>query len=269
MRMTARTSDSMNRKTRIQSRTSVERVVNTPPFQPLPPPGEGKKFVPLYPESFNHDADGNLTSDGRWTNRWDGENRLVPMETLAAVPTGGQKAFFRLLVPTVATVSAIAMVILSACNRVDGRVAAHARAETVGRLRTLISAFSSTLEDSELSLPPNVTNESPIVISGPIMMGIVSEYKDALPDFAATTNVNDNWGNGLNLAAVFRRYETNSKGVLGTIVAVRARSWGENRRDDDGKVDDLVVETEMQIPFVVIKPEKVKPSFETRQKSDH
>ena len=175
----------------------------------------------------------------------------------------------RLAVPTVATVSIIVTVILAACNRVDGRAAAHARAETVGRLRTLVSAFGTTLENSELRLPPDVTNGAPIVISGPIVMGIVSEYKDALPDFAATTNLNDNWGNGLDLAVVFRRYETNSKGVVETIVSVCARSLGENRRDDGGQVDDLAVETEMQIPFVAIKPDNVKPSFQTRQKPDH
>ena len=33
------------------------------------------------PESFTYDPDGNLTSDGRWTNTWNGENRLVKMET--------------------------------------------------------------------------------------------------------------------------------------------------------------------------------------------
>jgi RHS repeat-associated protein len=47
-------------------------------------------FVPRSPEVFVHDADGNLTQDGRWTYKWDGENRLVAMETLdtLVVPTG-------------------------------------------------------------------------------------------------------------------------------------------------------------------------------------
>lgn len=35
------------------------------------------RFVPQTPETFTHDDDGNLTSDGRWTNVWDAENRLV------------------------------------------------------------------------------------------------------------------------------------------------------------------------------------------------
>ncbi|NLH72829.1 MAG: RHS repeat protein, partial [Verrucomicrobia bacterium] len=36
----------------------------------------GKVYVPPATESFTHDADGNLTSDGRWTYSWDAENRL-------------------------------------------------------------------------------------------------------------------------------------------------------------------------------------------------
>jgi RHS repeat-associated protein len=38
-------------------------------------------FVPKTPELFSHDADGNLTADGRWTYEWDGENRLVALQT--------------------------------------------------------------------------------------------------------------------------------------------------------------------------------------------
>jgi len=37
----------------------------------------GSVFVPQTPETFNYDLDGNLTSDGRWTNAWDAENRLL------------------------------------------------------------------------------------------------------------------------------------------------------------------------------------------------
>jgi YD repeat-containing protein len=40
----------------------------------------GEVFVPYATESFSHDADGNLTSDGRWTYIWDGENRLIEMK---------------------------------------------------------------------------------------------------------------------------------------------------------------------------------------------
>lgn len=39
----------------------------------------GNAFVPQTPEAFAYDADGNLTSDGRWHYGWDAENRLVAM----------------------------------------------------------------------------------------------------------------------------------------------------------------------------------------------
>ena len=39
------------------------------------------RFLPADPEIFSYDSDGNLTSDGRWTNAWNGENRLIKMET--------------------------------------------------------------------------------------------------------------------------------------------------------------------------------------------
>jgi YD repeat-containing protein len=38
-------------------------------------------FLPKNPESLVHDADGNLVEDARWQYTWDGENRLVGMET--------------------------------------------------------------------------------------------------------------------------------------------------------------------------------------------
>jgi len=48
----------------------------------------GKVFVPPSTETFTHDADGNLTADGRWTYSWDGENRLVQMIRDSDSPTG-------------------------------------------------------------------------------------------------------------------------------------------------------------------------------------
>ncbi len=47
---------------------------------------EGRVWVPgtVAPQM---DADGNLLFDGRWTYTWDGENRLIAMETAAAVST--------------------------------------------------------------------------------------------------------------------------------------------------------------------------------------
>jgi RHS repeat-associated protein len=46
-------------------------------------------FVPKNPEVFAHDADGNLTADGRWTYTWDAENRLVSCETNATAGAVG------------------------------------------------------------------------------------------------------------------------------------------------------------------------------------
>ena len=42
-------------------------------------------LVPRSPEASAYDLDGNLTGDGRWAYTWDGENRLVAMETPAAL----------------------------------------------------------------------------------------------------------------------------------------------------------------------------------------
>ncbi len=50
----------------------------------------GRVFLAKTPESFVHDADGNLTQDGRWAYTWDGENRLVAMEALSAVPAAAK-----------------------------------------------------------------------------------------------------------------------------------------------------------------------------------
>ena len=44
-------------------------------------------FLPLTPEAYAHDLDGNLTQDGRWDYTWDAENRLVAMETRASIAT--------------------------------------------------------------------------------------------------------------------------------------------------------------------------------------
>jgi YD repeat-containing protein len=40
-------------------------------------------FLPQSPERFAYDADGNLIADGWWTYAWDGENRLVALESAA------------------------------------------------------------------------------------------------------------------------------------------------------------------------------------------
>ena len=41
-------------------------------------------FLAATPENFTYDLDGNLTDDGRWSYAWDGENRLVKIETSLA-----------------------------------------------------------------------------------------------------------------------------------------------------------------------------------------
>ena len=51
----------------------------------------GNLFLPKTPEIFTHDAEGNLTSDGRWNNTWDGENRLIRQETLSTVPAAAKR----------------------------------------------------------------------------------------------------------------------------------------------------------------------------------
>jgi RHS repeat-associated protein len=51
----------------------------------------GNIFLPPSAENFTYDLDGNLKSDGRWTNTWDAENRLVTIQGLSGLPTGANK----------------------------------------------------------------------------------------------------------------------------------------------------------------------------------
>lgn len=44
-------------------------------------------FLSQTPETFVHDADGNLVQDGRWDYTWDAENRLTAMQTRASIAT--------------------------------------------------------------------------------------------------------------------------------------------------------------------------------------
>jgi RHS repeat-associated protein len=46
----------------------------------------GHVYVPKSVETYVCDADGNLSSDGRWQYAWDGENRLASMQAVAAAP---------------------------------------------------------------------------------------------------------------------------------------------------------------------------------------
>ena len=45
----------------------------------------GSLFLPQNPENFSYDPDGNLISDGRFTNVWDAENRLIGMTNIANI----------------------------------------------------------------------------------------------------------------------------------------------------------------------------------------
>jgi len=51
----------------------------------------GAVFVARTPEAFTYDLDGNLLSDGRWNYTWDGENRLLKVESLGSAPTGSKR----------------------------------------------------------------------------------------------------------------------------------------------------------------------------------
>jgi RHS repeat-associated protein len=51
----------------------------------------GGRFLPATPETFEHDDDGNLLSDGRFICTWDAENRLVAMETHPGVPLAARR----------------------------------------------------------------------------------------------------------------------------------------------------------------------------------
>src|SRR5690606_11408035 len=46
----------------------------------------GSLLLAKHPEAFTYDLDGNLTSDGLWTNLWNGENRRITIESRSALP---------------------------------------------------------------------------------------------------------------------------------------------------------------------------------------
>ncbi len=51
----------------------------------------GYVFVAKTPETFTYDLDGNMTSDGRWNYRWDGENRLVRVQSVLSSPVASHR----------------------------------------------------------------------------------------------------------------------------------------------------------------------------------
>ena len=62
-------------------------VLATPPNGDVAVTNTGRLFVPGTPETFEHDLDGNLLSDGRFTYTWDEENQLKSVETATGTPT--------------------------------------------------------------------------------------------------------------------------------------------------------------------------------------
>jgi RHS repeat-associated protein len=66
---------------------SATTLQGDPPTSELVSSETKNAFVPASPEQFAHDADGNLTQDGRWDYVWDAENRLVAMQTKLAIAT--------------------------------------------------------------------------------------------------------------------------------------------------------------------------------------
>jgi RHS repeat-associated protein len=50
----------------------------------------GSLYVPPSTESYTYDDDGNLTSDGRWSYLWDGENRLIEMRPQSNAPSAAK-----------------------------------------------------------------------------------------------------------------------------------------------------------------------------------
>lgn len=50
----------------------------------------GNVLVPKTPETFTYDADGNMTSDGRFTYTWDAENRMLTAESLTNAPSASR-----------------------------------------------------------------------------------------------------------------------------------------------------------------------------------
>jgi len=77
-----------NAASAIMKELDITAVVN-PPGTNTPDLVEsvtGKVYVAKSPEAFTHDDDGNLTQDGRFIYTWDGENRLVNVETRSDLP---------------------------------------------------------------------------------------------------------------------------------------------------------------------------------------
>ena len=80
--------DADNAASAVMKELDITAVVNPPGTNEadLVESVTGKVFVAKSPEAFTHDDDGNLLSDGRFIYTWDGENRLIAVETRSDLP---------------------------------------------------------------------------------------------------------------------------------------------------------------------------------------
>ena len=64
-----------------------ESITNKGEFSPDMVKITWDAYIAQTPEAYTYDFDGNLLSDGRFTYTWDGENRLIGIESPAGAPT--------------------------------------------------------------------------------------------------------------------------------------------------------------------------------------
>ncbi len=83
--------DEVNAASAVMKELDITAVVNPPGTNDadLGQSVTGKVYVAKSPETFTYDDDGNMLSDGRFVYTWDGENRLVSVETSAAGVSAG------------------------------------------------------------------------------------------------------------------------------------------------------------------------------------
>ncbi len=74
----------------LMSVTNVGVINNGPSGLDIVTNSLSSLFVPPASEALTYDLDGNLSTDGRWTYTWDGENRLVTMTGNANVPSAAR-----------------------------------------------------------------------------------------------------------------------------------------------------------------------------------
>jgi len=68
-----------------QSIVVIENTGSSPEFL-----RDKDTYVPQTPENYTYDEDGNLLTDGRWSYTWDGENRLIGLESVPSAPASSK-----------------------------------------------------------------------------------------------------------------------------------------------------------------------------------